>query len=142
MFVLNSVQYVVCRYVVSFLIRTRPPRSTRTDTLFPYTTLVRSLFDGVHDQGCRVRLLLVLRSPSAAPARRPVSRRRRAVARDRRRPRGSRSEEHTSDLQSLMRISYAAFCLTQKHYYPLIIAHILALHNYHEMTTHPNTAIL
>src|SRR3546814_3553370 len=74
----------------------RPPRSTRTDTLFPYTTLFRS------------------------PARRTgrLSRDRRraiAVAHDGRfgRPR-TRSEEHTSELQSLMRISYAVFCLKKK----------------------------
>src|SRR3546814_5289743 len=99
----------------------RPPRSTRTDTLFPYTTLFRS---------------------RRASARRPASRRRSAdgAAQDRhaaatRRTddrlgaaRGTavgrrrldlfhveRSEEHTSELQALMRISYAVFCLKKKH---------------------------
>src|SRR3546814_6106523 len=71
----------------------RPPRSTPTDTLFPYTTLFRS-------PGCR-RVAPRLRSfpaqrrtPNAGTAR--------------------RSEEHTSELQSLMRISYAVFCLKKK----------------------------
>src|SRR3546814_1211574 len=73
----------------------RPPRSTRTDTLFPYTTLFRSNAD----------------RHSAVAARRT-----RAAYRGRRRAilRGSRSEEHTSELQSLMRISYAVFCLKKK----------------------------
>src|SRR3546814_4207409 len=75
----------------------RPPRSTRTDTLFPYTTLFRSVLAG-----------------NAAIER----------SRERRRPIGTkslalrrqhlRSEEHTSELQSLMRISYAVFCLKKK----------------------------
>src|SRR3546814_5519949 len=82
----------------------RPPRSTRTDTLFPYTTLFRSrnprgrarvprperfrrrccCWRGTHDRDCL-----------ETPPRR-------------------RSEEHTSELQSLMRISYAVFCLKKK----------------------------
>src|SRR3546814_1037220 len=87
----------------------RPPRSTRTDTLFPYTTLFRSsdLDDHRRRRACawarsqsprgdlRVRLRNRKRAISeAAPAR--------------------RSEEHTSELQSLMRISYAVFCLKKK----------------------------
>src|SRR3546814_1852852 len=93
----------------------RPPRSTRTDTLFPYTTLFRS-DRGRHqprqraDGGCR-------QAPAADP--RPL--RRGARGADHERPhvavgarlRG-RSEEHTSELQSLMRISYAVFCLKKK----------------------------
>src|SRR3546814_6574660 len=82
----------------------RPPRSTRTDTLFPYTTLFRS----------RDALRL-------GPARQPsphdgLGHRRRADPRQRRRGprRDRRSEEHTSELQSLMRISYAVFCLKKK----------------------------
>src|SRR3546814_2934378 len=79
----------------------RPPRSTRTDTLFPYTTLFRS------DRRLR-------------GARQPRRRRRSQPARHavpgRLSPAISlcRSEEHTSELQSLMRISYAVFCLTKK----------------------------
>src|SRR3546814_3646374 len=77
----------------------RPPRSTRTDTLFPYTTLFRSSAGtGRARRGDRHR---------KAPARAPACRRR-----DLRAP--GRSEEHTSELQSLMRISYAVFCLKKK----------------------------
>src|SRR3546814_10369416 len=95
---------------VFFLMIRRPPRSTRTDTLFPYTTLFRSMVDqsgkqrfvNRHEQ-C-VELFIgptrVLRFSSCA--------RRRAD----REP--DRSEEHTSELQSLMRISYAVFCLKKK----------------------------
>src|SRR3546814_8959768 len=81
----------------------RPPRSTRTDTLFPYTTLFRS-------QPCR--LLPLSRSPArrrdnhmqsrSFPTRFPLPVFRLEI------------EEHTSELQSLMRISYAVFCLTKK----------------------------
>src|SRR3546814_3594960 len=72
----------------------RPPRSTRTDTLFPYTTLFRS-------PGCgRSRRRAADRPGPASPA---------AGC-----PDGQRSEEHTSELQSLMRISYAVFCLKKK----------------------------
>src|SRR3546814_3214176 len=89
----------------------RPPRSTRTDTLFPYTTLFRSQAAG-GDGG-------------AGAAARRGDPRQRARHRDpgggqrRRRghgDRGLRSEEHTSELQSLMRISYAVFCLKKKKY--------------------------
>src|SRR3546814_3039496 len=88
----------------------RPPRSTRTDTLFPYTTLFRSARGPAAWKG-RPR-----RSPST-PGRRRGWLRGRGVPRSSRRPagRGSRrSEEHTSELQSLMRISYAVFCLKKK----------------------------
>src|SRR3546814_1874861 len=86
----------------------RPPRSTRTDTLFPYTTLFRSY------------RLCNRRSRSARQARPDLAQ---AVPRHRRRrfqraspayPQSPRSEEHTSELQSLMRISYAVFCLKKK----------------------------
>src|SRR3546814_10862978 len=75
----------------------RPPRSTRTDTLFPYTTLFRS--------GGRARILGRRRQLHRHGF--PGDRRRRGRA-----PR--RSEAHTSELQSLMRISYAVFCLKEK----------------------------
>src|SRR3546814_9928790 len=86
----------------------RPPRSTRTDTLFPYTTLFRS----------------VSLWPLAARARgawwrygdrvgsRPLEPDRRSAEGHGQGP--PRSEEHTSELQSLMRISYAVFCLKKK----------------------------
>src|SRR3546814_3026912 len=82
----------------------RPPRSTRTDTLFPYTTLFRSsAITGPDDDviipkdsvktDWEVELGVVIGSTAR------------------------RSEEHTSELQSLMRISYAVFCLKKKKYY-------------------------
>src|SRR3546814_3683508 len=88
----------------------RPPRSTRTDTLFPYTTLFRShpgqravaRADGDRTgegRGRRGRPEGV-RLDESAPAHGRTD--------------GSRSEEHTSELQSLMRISYAVFCLKKK----------------------------
>src|SRR3546814_4458862 len=82
-----------------FLMIRRPPRSTRTDTLFPYTTLFRSDGRGFHVDGA------CLGGSAGAGIRAAAVR-----AGDRRR----RSEEHTSELQSLMRISYAVFCLKKK----------------------------
>src|SRR3546814_10762100 len=78
----------------------RPPRSTRTDTLFPYTTLFRSPLEALQ----------------------PLRRQRDLRQQHERLPargdglgdRLERSEEHTSELQSLMRISYAVFCLKKK----------------------------
>src|SRR3546814_1620934 len=130
--------YVMCDVCFFFLIRRRPPRSTRTDTLFPYTTLFRSNED----------LPLLAAQPGDADLNR---RRRRARAGQQRRQKSQaqypcrtpcpkngsrdhnspdkphdapddalrlsaislrvRSEENTSELQSLMRTSYAVFCL-------------------------------
>src|SRR3546814_2641468 len=106
-----------------FLMIRRPPRSTRTDTLFPYTTLVRSISGG-RRQTVRPADAVASAVTTAPPGvRGPASRGRRAARRGpppprslprrRRRP-GGRSEEHTSELQSLMRISYAVFCLKKK----------------------------
>src|SRR3546814_8792352 len=81
----------------------RPPRSTRTDTLFPYTTLFRS---------CR-RSGPHLRGSGSAAGRSPGYRHEAWRGRSCR-VQGKRSEEHTSELQSLMRISYAVFCLKKK----------------------------
>src|SRR3546814_7937544 len=80
----------------------RPPRSTRTDTLFPYTTLFRS--SGQSGSGCS-SIRRIGQADERAASVRKRRRRRRHV---------SRSEEHTSELQSLMRISYAVFCLKKK----------------------------
>src|SRR3546814_7785920 len=117
----------------------RPPRSTRTDTLFPYTTLFRSL-RLVHPGGRRDDPLRLSAADRGRPAAGDGARVRLAVLRSgaRRRPAavaapvlgvrppgglhhlparhrgGGRSEEHTSELQSLMRISYAVFCLKKK----------------------------
>src|SRR3546814_7176939 len=89
-------------FVFFFLMIRRPPRSTRTDTLFPYTTLFRSEDRRVDSAGMHLRSDPHLRAPATA-----------AVDRARGRCAG-RSEEHTSELQSLMRISYAVFCLKKK----------------------------
>src|SRR3546814_3405925 len=85
----------------------RPPRSTRTDTLFPYTTLFRS--------GSRPVSRPIGQSiPGAClSVRRVESTRGLTVPRPAIIP-NMRSEEHTSELQSLMRISYAVFCLKKK----------------------------
>src|SRR3546814_20038088 len=83
--------------VVFFLMIRRPPRSTRTDTLFPYTTLFRSLVAAAG--GDQHALGVEPRGEVAAGRRHPS-----ALVKQ-------RSEEHTSELQSLMRISYAVFCL-------------------------------
>src|SRR3546814_7705417 len=69
-----------------------PPRSTRTDTLFPYTTLFRS-------SSSRIEPAALVICASAVPCAPVIA---------------ARSEEHTSELQSLMRISYAVFCLKKK----------------------------
>src|SRR3546814_3754531 len=71
----------------------RPPRSTRTDTLFPYTTLFRSPLRQPDAGRSRVAWALAAVLTGAGHG---------------------RSEEHTSELQSLMRISYAVFCLKKK----------------------------
>src|SRR3546814_9044636 len=89
-----------------FLIIRRPPRSTRTDTLFPYTTLFRS----GHRQGPLTGNCLYASGPGFPS---------RAVF-------VTRSEEHTSELQSLMRISYAVFCLKKK---KTMLTAITLLHN-------------
>src|SRR3546814_10290127 len=83
----------------------RPPRSTRTDTLFPYTTLFRSRGSGDHG-GDQVAGGPGRRADRGGPEGRAL--------RDFRLRLASRSEEHTSELQSLMRISYAVFCLKKK----------------------------
>src|SRR3546814_7823676 len=85
----------------------RPPRSTRTDTLLPYTTLFRSARPSRHpDKSAR-------RKPGRKTQ--PIGEIALAFARDERiNSKHERSEEHTSELQSLMRISYAVFCLKKK----------------------------
>src|SRR3546814_1709708 len=102
--------------VFFFLMRRRPPRSTRTDTRFPYTTLFRSRlrkrleplrFGRRRHDGRTLALMSggrreqVRRGFPAAKGSLPAVR-------------NFRSEEHTSELQSLMRISYAVFCLKKK----------------------------
>src|SRR3546814_10920399 len=118
---------------VFFLMMRRPPRTTRTDTLFPYSTLFRSgdfgaaaraVFGGVPDAGAYADVPGAARAAAQPAAHRdqrhakPIDRfggvprfgHRRHRLTDTR----PRSEEHTSELQSLMRISYAVFCLKKK----------------------------
>src|SRR3546814_2925619 len=105
-----------------FLMIRRPPRSTRTDTLLPYTTLVRSMAapgqirergaHGFHFADLLFQCPGVLQRQLLHLAARPLS----IVP--------QRSEEHTSELQSLMRISYAVFCLKKKKFYPHCHIHI------------------
>src|SRR3546814_3097311 len=128
-------------FVFFFLMLRLPPRSTRTDTLFPYTTLFRSV--------CWRRS----RRPKS-PQRRAVHARVKALVPPRPGSRcttlprpgpgaGGRSEEHTSELQSLMRISYAVFCLkkknqkldTQRHHQPTYDHHA----HYHPTSLLPTT---
>src|SRR3546814_1692163 len=94
----------------------RPPRSTLTDTLFPYTTLFRSVI--VHQQHLLVqeaRLVAVDLDASALRHRVvAITRQLNQHLVDPLRQQDPRSEEHTSELQSLMRISYAVFCLKKK----------------------------
>src|SRR3546814_6524455 len=114
----------------------RPPRSTRTDTLFPYTTLFRSaIFFPPSDRRCAFRWTIHARRSKERSALRldplphnllrPHASRGRGAAHPRCRwglpaarqsltASEERSEEHTSELQSLMRISYAVFCLKKK----------------------------
>src|SRR3546814_3475427 len=100
----------------------RPPRSTRTDTLFPYTTLFRS-------QRCRPGQRDRLGLGEGAVHRRAVkpcdAHRQPCRGPDR------RSEEHTSELQSLMRISYAVFCLKKK----ITTAHMTTRAEHHDRST-------
>src|SRR3546814_9854351 len=94
----------------------RPPRSTRTDTLFPYTTLFRSCWDYVIDNDRQLHFLshftikevvFLVSCPMIEHGGYQQSRCAQLF-------RFQRSEEHTSELQSLMRISYAVFCLKKK----------------------------
>src|SRR3546814_15985596 len=98
-FYMSTCRVSICLFIFFFLMIRRPPRSTRTDTLFPYTTLFRSLVAVM----LGVAALLQRHVPNAfvafeEPQVMPIL----------------RSEEHTSELQSLMRISYAVFCLKKK----------------------------
>src|SRR3546814_9896027 len=95
--------------VFFFLMIRRPPRSTRTDTLFPYTTLFRSTDAAAqrrHQLAHLIRRLAIAREEDESQGIRGLEE---ALFHGR-----ERSEEHTSELQSLMRISYAVFCLKKK----------------------------
>src|SRR3546814_6374682 len=110
----------------------RPPRSTRTDTLFPYTTLFRSEHAALRDSACD----LVgawracggghrCRTAHPRPHHQDPERRRADDKRTLCMDADPRSEEHTSELQSLMRISYAVFCLKKKKPYKRTISKFL-----------------
>src|SRR3546814_9501983 len=119
--------YCVCLLFFFFLMIRRPPRPTRTYTLFPYTTLFRShggadrrggvAGAGIDLRDDRLAQAALARFPRCGRAAHlragahdaPQSRHLRLVV-----ARRDRSEEHTSELQSLMRISYAVFCLKKK----------------------------
>src|SRR3546814_21164389 len=109
---LFSCKYL-CQFVCSFggsfsfffLMIRRPPRSPRTDTLFPYTTLFRSPVPPRPRATWSWHIRATTRQTARPYAWRGPRRSRRAQP---------RSEEHTSELQSLMRISYAVFCLKKK----------------------------
>src|SRR3546814_1382426 len=92
-----------------FLMIRRPPRSTRTDTLCPYTTLFRSGLAGIgrRQQGAAGVVLEQVGQPAGTAGHG-------RSGKPERKPAMGRSEEHTSELQSLMRISYAVFCLKKK----------------------------
>src|SRR3546814_1635230 len=86
---------------IFFLMIRRPPRSTRTDTLFPYTTLFRSVILLPKDINKPIPFIVKPFAPLSYNS-------------DTGFIETPRSEEHTSELQSLMRISYAVFCLKKK----------------------------
>src|SRR3546814_5664991 len=134
----RSCYHSIC--VFFFLMIRRPPRSTRTDTLFPYTTLFRSLSCARNRCRCRVIRSMLSRWTACIPmmlriathlgaffsfqtigssiSRRGVERSAAQLLIGERRAGtrmiSCRSEEHTSELQSLMRISYAVFCLKKQ----------------------------
>src|SRR3546814_15046902 len=106
----------MCLTSAFFLMIRPPPRSTRTDTLFPYTTLCRSQHRGRSmdfrnvdklNRRDRIRGAAMLGAGATLIAPVPLWAQSGTMA-------DIRSEEHTSELQSLMRISYAVFCLTKK----------------------------
>src|SRR3546814_4639260 len=108
----------------------RPPRSTRTDTLFPYTTLFRSL-EGEGVAAAQHEVHADQEAPGERDAHLVLVH-----------PPQERSEEHTSELQSLMRISYAVFCLKKKKF-KQPCRNILRLHNvgynHYSQTQSPHT---
>src|SRR3546814_4908211 len=119
----------------------RPPRSTRTDTRFPYTTLFRStrqtldasvsisstIANVVHSAG-RIREAMETQAQTVTGITAAVDET--ALAAGSMSTTIARSEEHTSELQSLMRISYAVFCLKKK------IIHKTRRRNHHIRNTH------
>src|SRR3546814_13522741 len=108
-----------CDMFLFFLMIRRPPRSTRTDTLFPYTTLFRSVFAGDELRKDGATRPTGFFAPTTPESRKAGSESRNPVRCEQQTSfslsgETTRSEEHTSELQSLMRISYAVFCLKKK----------------------------
>src|SRR3546814_9267517 len=114
MYLLSLCVSVCARVVVVFVMIRRPPRSTRTDTLFPYTPLLRSPRRSHgranHENRNLPSMLASFSSQNgeshSQPSGNPLQRFNLRAKR--------RSEEHTSELQSLMRTSYAVFCLNKQ----------------------------
>src|SRR3546814_6344233 len=112
--------FSLCCFFFFLMIR-RPPRSTRTDTLFPYTTLFRSATKaGLRSYTQAIRHALKDSNIRVIEALPPVVETNMTAGRAGKKMNAHdcaaeiRSEEHTSELQSLMRISYAVFCLKKK----------------------------
>src|SRR3546814_1712522 len=115
---LTLLSCVICCFL--FLMIPRPPRSTRTDTLFPYTTLFRSPGSTqLVSQRETARALptpRVQEYPHVKGHRQwlEITNERKIIEKKSESFHNARSEEHTSELQSLMRISYAVFCLKKQ----------------------------
>src|SRR3546814_2538524 len=120
----------------------RPPRSTRTDTLFPYTTLFRSSRSGGGSRSRPITAMCGSRWRPMTPTLKPLWHDDAGIL-------NRRSEEHTSELQSLMRISYAVFCLKKKTHksittnivtkspvYAILYHHSVCEVNCHQSTNH------
>src|SRR3546814_1605923 len=118
--------------------RRRPPRSTRADTRLPYTTLFRALTTPLSPRERREQMKPFILAKNLFFGSIPISlqrggrRRARCACHARRQRVGTegmpiRSEEHTSELQPLMRISYAVFCLKKKTHTPKIYTYPLQL---------------
>src|SRR3546814_4328226 len=123
-YALGSAYKNICFFFFLLMIR-RPPRTTRTDTLLPYTTLFRSTLSNT-SLACSTPIGSCARILAPAPG---------------------RSEEHTSQLQSLMRISYAVFCLKkrktnniQKQHHNTLKQHD-TLHTKHNPTDHTGNSL-
>src|SRR3546814_4400375 len=100
-------------FSIFFLMILRPPISTRTDTLFPYTTLFRSA-PTTRKTAEPTREAATMQAGEAAATQRAKVASGMSVQLAQPASPAARSEEHTSELQSLMRISYAVFCLKKK----------------------------
>src|SRR3546814_3898467 len=114
-----------------FLMTQRPPRSTRSDPLLPYTTLFRSLPKNMSQKEKKQRVKDTISQLGLDKCRDTV------IGNSMVRGISGRSEEHTSELQSLMRISYAVFCLKKKKTKP-IYSH--PVHTYINMRYNINTS--